>query len=230
MEVTETALTPVLVLSAALLASWSLWVVVLYPLVPDTSPGRHVVTSVAARLVFWLVPSGIYLFRYWGRRWRQPLGVDFPLGRAQLLRTVAITLVVTLLLFWGTAVQKGIAPGALARSFLNRAQIDLTAPLFEELVFRGLVLGELINWVRDSSTGVRELRAKFWGVLLLSALVFLLVHWPWWLTRLGWGPTLDRSLPVLVTGVILGFVFAQTRSVWACVLLHWVNNQLSGVS
>ncbi len=39
--------------------------------------------------------------------------------------------------------------------------------------------------------------------------------------------TLERTLPVLVTGIVLGFVFAQTRSVWACVVLHWLNNQLS---
>jgi membrane protease YdiL (CAAX protease family) len=35
---------------------------------------------------------------------------------------------------------------------------------------------------------------------------------------------------VFTTGLILGFVFATTRSIWGCICLHWLNNALSQVT
>ena len=145
-------------------------------------------------------------------RWSEPLGLGFPLGRPQVVRTVVVSCIVAGFFLIGTAAQLRVDLITLLHQLTRSARFDLSAPITEEFVFRGVLLAELINWARDSSDRLLELRLKFWGVLLLSSVVFVLVHWPWWWTYLGLEVTLRQSAPLLVTGVILGFVFANTRS------------------
>ena len=227
--VTVTTLGPVLGLAAALVVSWSVWALVVRPRVPQQAPGGETVVAVLAHVIFWVVPSSLYLTRYWGRRWPEPLGLGFPLGLAQLRRTLWLTAAAALLLVMGTAAQRGVSTAELLLDLSGTMELRLTAPIFEELVFRGLVLSELINWARDSSTSRVALRLRFWSAMLIAACVFTLVHWPWWIASSGLEATLARSLPLLVTGLVLGFVFAHTRSIWGCVALHWLNNELSGL-
>jgi membrane protease YdiL (CAAX protease family) len=94
-------------------------------------------------------------------------------------------------------------------------------------VFRGVILAELINWARDSSKDPTSLRLRFWVGMVLAAMIFVLVHWPFWLSHFGLSATLVRSVPLLAFSLIVGFVFANTRSIWACIFLHYLNNQLS---
>lgn len=183
-----------------------------------------------ARAVFWLLPSGIYLVAIWKGRWWQPLGLGFPLGSPQIWRTLLVTSLVSGLLVLGTATQMGLSPLSLLSDLARHNRPDWSAPLLEELVFRGVILSELLDWTFDSSKNGLELRAKFWAIQLGAALLFLSVHLPWWLSHLGFAAALRMSLPVFTTGLILGFVFAHTRSLWACILLHWLNNQLSLVA
>lgn len=225
--VTETTLPPLLVLSAVLVAGWTLWTFLVRSRIPVAAEPVETAIGLAARTVFWLVPSAIYLARYWGPRWPEPLGLGFPLGQRQVVRTIVLTFLVAMLLFVGTAPQKNLGVIDLLVLFSQRARPDLVSPVFEELVFRGLLVGELINWARDSSKTALELRARFWGSLLFSALVFTAMHWPGWLVHFGPPGAFERTGSIFVTGLVLAFVFSHTRSVWACIFLHWVNNQLS---
>ncbi len=78
--------------------------------------------------------------------------------------------------------------------------VCVLSPLMEELFFRGAVQRMLRIWGR---------RFAIWA----AAVAFALVHAGWW------------QLPtVLVLGLALGYVYEVSRSVRACVALHFANN------
>lgn len=78
------------------------------------------------------------------------------------------------------------------------------APAFaEELLFRGVVLGNLLPYGRTTA-------------VLGSAFLFGLMH-----------QNIGQFLYTMVAGVILGYMYVQTRSIWPCVLTHFCNNFLS---
>jgi hypothetical protein len=224
-----TRLAPLLVLATSILILWSLWAQLLYAKVIALCPQSDQLIGVLARLLLWVLPAGFYLYRYWGRRALEPLALGFPLGRRQALRAFLITIVVGLGLLVGTGAQGGLAVGTLLQRLLALQHLDLSAPVFEEFVFRGVIVSELLNWTHDTSRSPLELRLKFWAGQLGAALLFLVVHWPFWLSHFGLDQALTLSLPVLSTGLILGFVFASTRSIWPCIFLHALNNALSQV-
>ena len=224
----RTRLAPLLALGLSLLASWTIWAVLVYPMMVARFPQQQVLVGVLARTIFWGGPCAYYLARYWGKRALEPLGLTFPLGKVQAARALLISLVVAACLLVGTSAQSGLTIGELLGRV--RASSDLSAPLFEELVFRGVVLSELLNWTHDTSEGAGQLRAKFWLSQLTAATLFMLIHWPFWFSHLGFEEAVQLSLPVFTTGLILGFVFATTRSIWGCVFLHWLNNALSQVT
>lgn len=72
--------------------------------------------------------------------------------------------------------------------------------LFEETLFRGTILN-----------GMRE-KGKIYAVMM-SALIFMLMHG---------GP--DQTIHQFILGVILGFVLVYSGSIWATVLIHFLNN------
>lgn len=77
------------------------------------------------------------------------------------------------------------------------------APLCEELVFRGLLQPAITAW-----------SGQPWRSILLCAVAFGMFHYP-----------LVHSIPALTLfGIALGYVYARTRSLTLCVLIHAVFN------
>lgn len=72
--------------------------------------------------------------------------------------------------------------------------------VFEETLFRATILN-----------GMRE-KGKTYAVFM-SALIFMLMHG---------GP--DQTIHQFILGVILGYVFVYTGSIWVTVLIHFLNN------
>lgn len=72
--------------------------------------------------------------------------------------------------------------------------------LFEETLFRGLILN-----------GMREKGKTF--AVVMSALIFMLMHG---------GP--DQTIHQFILGIILGYVFIYSGTIWAPVLIHFLNN------
>ncbi len=90
----------------------------------------------------------------------------------------------------------------------------LVNPIYEELVFRGWILGRLAR-ARSAATAVA-----------VSSLLFGLLH----LRNIYWldTATLVRSMLFagLCLGPLLGYVALRCRSVWPAVILHYANNLL----
>ena len=83
----------------------------------------------------------------------------------------------------------------------------ILAPLLEELLCRGMMLRGML------ARGKAPWKAIFW-----SAFLFALMHLnPW------------QSIPALLIGLLLGWVYWRTRCLWATIFLHCLNNSLSTV-
>jgi hypothetical protein len=96
--------------------------------------------------------------------------------------------------------------------FAGPAFNSLICPIYEELIFRGWILGRLAR--RQSASvaiavssllfGILHLRNIYW--LDTGALVRMMIH------------------AGAVIGPILGYMTLRCRSVWPAVILHYVNN------
>ncbi len=82
--------------------------------------------------------------------------------------------------------------------------VAVIAPISEEIIFRGFTFG----WLQG--------RLPLWGAVLISAAIFSAAH-------VGWAePTL--FLPVFLSGILLAYVYAKSRSVWPGAIIHMTIN------
>ena len=88
--------------------------------------------------------------------------------------------------------------GPFWSSFLLTA---IFAPIFEEWLCRGMVLRGLLTQMKPG-----------WAIVV-SALFFALIHLnPW------------QALNAFIIGVVMGYVYYKTGSLWLTMLIHFVNN------
>ncbi len=73
----------------------------------------------------------------------------------------------------------------------------------EELLFRGVILKNLLPFGRTTA-------------VLASALLFGIMH-----------QNAGQFLYATVAGLVFGYIYVHTRSLWCCVLMHFCNNFLS---
>jgi len=80
----------------------------------------------------------------------------------------------------------------------------ILAPLFEEVFCRGIILRGLLKHMSP-------LKAILW-----SAFMFGVIHLnPW------------QAIPAFLIGSLMGWVYWKTRSIWATIFIHFVNNGFS---
>lgn len=94
--------------------------------------------------------------------------------------------------------------GALGENtWLIFATVAISAPLLEEILFRGIILdGFLKNY--------SPRKAIIW-----SAIIFGLIHMnPY------------QFIGATLVGILMGWIYWRTRSLWLCILIHFVNNAL----
>lgn len=96
------------------------------------------------------------------------------------------------------SVMQQMTGGPFWSSFLVTA---IFAPIFEEWLCRGMVLRGLLTKLKPG-----------WAIVI-SALFFALIHMnPW------------QALNAFIIGVIMGFIYYKTGSLWLTMLMHFVNN------
>ena len=82
----------------------------------------------------------------------------------------------------------------------------ILAPLLEELLCRGIMLRGMLPRMKPG-------KAIFW-----SALLFAVMHMnPW------------QAIPAFLIGLLMGWIYWRTHSLWATIFLHCLNNSLSTV-
>lgn len=90
----------------------------------------------------------------------------------------------------------------------------LGSPLAEEAFFRGVLLQEL-----------RTIMGTTWATVV-SAFAFALLHLPQWLIldNLFGVELLSLFLTIFTYGIVFAFFVNLTRSLWASLFPHWINN------
>ncbi len=89
------------------------------------------------------------------------------------------------------------------------------SPFIEEAAFRGFLLQKFEKVINFSAANV------------VTALLFVAIHFPRWITRDGANlfPGKGAAMAeIFILGLLLGFLFKRTKSFWACFLLHAANN------
>lgn len=82
--------------------------------------------------------------------------------------------------------------------------VVIAAPLLEEWLVRKIALGGMLQHMAP------------WKAIMWSALMFGVIHGnPW------------QAIPAFLMGCLFGWVYYRTRSYWACVSLHAINNGIS---
>lgn len=136
---------------------------------------------------------------------------------------------------WGTIIGFGVAVYHIVRFFLMgdgtlKLDIDmytwihriLLIGLTEEVVFRGFILQKLNE----------ELEFIFANGI--AAVLFMLMHFPGWYVR---GLMSNGNITyfymsaafVLIFGLLQGYVLKRTKSLWACMIIHSINNLVTTV-
>mgnify|MGYP000288948353 CR=1 FL=1 len=79
----------------------------------------------------------------------------------------------------------------------------IVAPLFEETLFRGIILRGLLD------------NLEHWSAIFYTAFLFGILHMNIW-----------QGIGAFFTGIILGWLFLKTHSLYVVIFAHFVNNIL----
>jgi uncharacterized protein len=77
----------------------------------------------------------------------------------------------------------------------------LAAPVFEELIFRGIILDGFLK------------RYKPWTAIFLSSLIFGIAHL-----------NIPQFINAMMIGILMGWVYWKTSSLLLTILIHFINN------
>lgn len=87
-------------------------------------------------------------------------------------------------------------------------QTIIVAPIFEELLFRGIILNGLLNKYKNNSK----------KAIIYSAIIFGMVHL-----------NIPQGINAFIAGIILGFIYYYTKSMKLSIFAHFVNNLITFV-
>ncbi|MCF8378976.1 MAG: CPBP family intramembrane metalloprotease [Bacteroidales bacterium] len=90
---------------------------------------------------------------------------------------------------------------------LNLFIIAVVPAIGEELFFRGILQNMMIRWTKNSH----------WGILI-TGFAFALLHFQFL-----------SLLPRIAQGILLGYLFLWTKSLWYPIIAHFINNALAVV-
>jgi membrane protease YdiL (CAAX protease family) len=192
-------------------AVWTAWAFLLtqHPALNDG------VVRAVVRLLLWVVPA--LLFVRFAEGPQPPvlerLGLRHGAGRGMLIGLAGfLALMLLAAAQYGSALLHVRLPTDSA-TWLNPV---LTAPLAEELVFRGVVF--------------RVMREQFGACVAApaSAALFALIHLPYWaMSGEKTGAALAAGLgSVFLLGVFFAALFHWSKSLWAPLVCHSLNNLL----
>lgn len=187
-----------------------------------TSPLSRSIFSTLIKFLLWVVPAVDYAIWIGKVPPAERLGISVMPGRVGwgwcLLATIGYLVMVALI---------EMIPGRKSFSMAHLESMGGTlvllqlgfSPLIEEILFRGLVLGELLT------LGV----GKGWAVLVTS-LLFLGTHLPYWLSHEGLTRgMLANAVGVSIFSVVACGLFLKSRSIWPPTVAHIANNLLSTI-
>lgn len=194
----------------AVIGLWTIWclLMVTWPHIFALSAVRAI-----ARVFIVLIPA--VLFYLMGNR--EKLLFDYFLLRENWVRGVILGGGIAILYFsvdWLFHLDARQSSFHFPIGFSIWFNFILGSPFAEEAFFRGVLLQEL-----------RAIMGTTWATVV-SAFAFALLHLPQWLIldKLAGAELLSLSVTIFTYGIIFAIFVNLTRSLWASLLPHWINN------
>lgn len=183
------------------------------------SPFYLAIYSNLVKFLIWVVSAAFFVSRFRAAAPIAYLGVSaFPRARTWLLSFVVITTYLAVIVFVETvAGSKQFSASAVISLPLALFLLQFCiTPILEEVLFRGFVLKELLALLPSVTA------------ILISSLLFALIHLPYWLSHAGATPAVLLNFGgVFVFGLLAGWLYARSVSIWPSVLAHMANNLLA---
>jgi len=194
-------------------AAWTIWVLVGYPhlrALGETTL-RYALINLAVRVLIWVLPVFLYL------RYVAGVKPTFYLKlRQHWRRGLLVALVFSALNLLLTITQRGWPHfHAEALSWNTILSTSLLIGVLEEIPYRGLIFQKLNEW------------CSFPVASLISSLLFLLIHFPGWFSLQLFKTQL--AIFVFVFGVLMTVLLRYSRSLWAPIVSHSLNDFFSAV-
>lgn len=176
--------------------------------------GEQIVYGVASGLLYALVfISPIWLYRWLSKDDAvQPMRAREPMPRQTALYVLFGLAVVSAAAYLNSLIVGLFDFGSVSDAVMGEtgsSDLELVLLFFtlavvpafvEELLFRGLVLSNLLPYGRTTA-------------VLASALLFGVMH-----------QNVEQIFYATAAGIVIGWVYVCTNSIWPCILLHFCNN------
>jgi len=204
---------------AAFFVLWTLRATVFFAVDESlASPALQATYSNLLKLVVWVLPAAAYTFFLRSAPPAHYLGLTVwpSLRNWTLCLGVTVIFLLAVALVDSTIGKKSFSAAGLSSLPIAMWLLRLVSPLLEELLFRGLVMKELLTL----------LPAYF--ATALTSLLFVAVHLPYWLSHGGaTREMMTNAGGVFVFSVVACWLFAKTASIWPPTVAHVANNVLS---
>ena len=162
----------------------------------------------------WIVPAGLYIKIYLHSNPVSYLKMNVNVMKG-LFWGIVLSLLLGLCLILEAYIFYGVS-FHFSLSFDDYLNTFLLAGLAEEIVFRGLILQELNK------------RLAFWKANVTTALLFLVIHYPIWIYNeviFQFG----SHIYVFLIGLLFGFIYKKTGSLWSVILMHAFHNYILSI-
>jgi membrane protease YdiL (CAAX protease family) len=184
----------------------------------ESAAWRNVYSNVV-KFAVWVLPALITL-RVWGLR---PLTYTKLTTRLDKRGSILGAIVALVWLSLVVLVEAVLSHRSVGTILLHPEWLSILigvffSPICEEILFRGFFLNQL-----NESFSFRKSN-------VLSALLFMLVHWPYWVSKFGFSAgVIKDSINVFLLGCLFGWLMKKSNSLWPAIGMHIANNFLSGL-
>ena len=190
------------------------WVNSVYPWATRTIGDAtllYALINIAFRLLIWVLPVFVYL------RYIDHVNVlDYLQLKQNWRRGVIVGLTVSVINLLGTMVRIGQPDWGSAHVTWNSILgTSILVGVFEEVPFRGFVLQKL------------QERFDFVTSTVISSMLFVGAHIPGWI-MLG-SLTAYKVFYIFAFGAVMAIIFRYSKSLWAPIITHSLNDCLSNV-
>jgi membrane protease YdiL (CAAX protease family) len=210
-----------LIFIVSFFAVWTLRATALYSI--DEQIHSQVLGSIysnAVKFLLWVVPAVVYLRAVDHQPALAYLKLTTPidkrgLGYAVVLSALYFAATILFETRFGGKTLNDLYAASLVE-WLTVTAFVFFSPISEEILFRGFVLHQFAD------------RLRFWAANLITATLFTLIHWPFWIWHNGFHfSTVQNSVGILLMAILLGYIVRLTNSLWPAVVVHIVNNLLA---
>lgn len=180
-----------------------LWVINYFHLFSEIT---YALLNGLTKVLVWIVPAWLYVKYFLGTNPMNYFHLNFNVKKG---------------LFWGAILSLlyGLLHFSISVFLVHQGTFHFILPLdsyidgflvvgiTEEMVFRGLILKEINK------------RMSFWKANFITALLFLFIHYPIWIHK-GVFFHFGSHIYIFLLGLIFGYIYKKTSSLWSVVLLH----------